>query len=225
MGPLLVSLLPFILGSALVPLQIILFILLLKSPRQGPLKAAAFLAGMTTTRLLQGAVFSLVFTAESVEGQPGGKSPVVATLLLVLGLLLLISAFRKWRKEVDPDEPPPQWLARVDALTPLKAFAIGLGLLLIGPKFWVFTLSALATIGEAQVGQPASAIAYVLFILLAQSLLVILIAIRLAAPAQSKGLLNRISTWLERNNRAIVITVSLVFGLYFLYQGLSGLLG
>lgn len=56
MGSLLISLLPFIIGSALVPVQIIIDILLLKSPRQGLLKASAYVGGMTTMRLLQGLI-------------------------------------------------------------------------------------------------------------------------------------------------------------------------
>jgi len=46
MDALFISLLPFIIGSALVPIQIILAILLLKNPQQGLLKAAAYAGGM-----------------------------------------------------------------------------------------------------------------------------------------------------------------------------------
>ena len=48
MGTTFVSLVPLIIGSAVVPVQIIIDILLLKSPRQGLLKAAAYVGGMTT---------------------------------------------------------------------------------------------------------------------------------------------------------------------------------
>ena len=50
MGAVIISLLPFILGSAIVPMQIIIVILLLKSPTQGLLKATAYVGGMTTIR-------------------------------------------------------------------------------------------------------------------------------------------------------------------------------
>jgi threonine/homoserine/homoserine lactone efflux protein len=222
----LISLLPFIIGSALVPLQIILYILLLKSPHQGALKAFAFVGGMTIIRLLQGLVFGLILadSAADTAEDYGGKSPIVLTLLLVLGILLLISAYRKWRKEDDPDDPPPKWLTMVDSFSPLKAFTIGFGLLLIGPKFWVFTLGAIGVIGEAQLEQPSSTFAYLLFVLLAQSLLIFLLLVRIFLPAHSKSMLEAISAWLNRYNRPILITVSLIFGLYFFYQGASGLL-
>jgi len=226
MGSLFVLLVPLIIGSALVPIQIIIDILLLKSPRQGLLKAAAYVGGMTTLRLLQGLIFGLILTnsAASSTEEGGGKSPIVLTLLLVLGVFLLITAYRVWRKEDDPDAPPPKWLTMIDSLTPLKAFGIGFGMLLIGAKFWVFTLGAIGVIGQAQLGQPSSTVAYLLFVLLAELLLLLPILIRVIIPKQSITLLEQISAWLTHYNRPIMILVSLIFGLLFLYQGASGLL-
>ena len=226
MGSVIVSLLPLIIGSAVVPVQIIIDILLLKNPKQGLLKASAYVGGMTTMRLLQGLVFGLILTgsASATASESSGKGPIVSTLLLVLGIFFLITAYKQWRKNDDPDAPPPKWLAMIDSLTPLKAFGIGFGLMLIGAKFWVFTLTAIAVIGEAKLGQPSSTIVYLLFVLLAESLLLIPILVRLVLPGQSKAFLDGTSDWLTRHNRVIVIVVSLVFGLLFLYQGASGLL-
>jgi len=226
MQTLLILLLPYIIGSAVVPLQIIIGLLLLTSPKQGLLKSVAYVAGMTVTRLLQGLIFSLVF-AESValaEEAGGGKNPIVATLLLVLGILLLISAYKKWKREDDPDDPPPKWLTMVNSSTPSKAFGIGFTLPLIGAKLWVFTLSAMTTIAAAQLGQPSSTIAFLLFVLLAQSLLLFPILFSILMPTRSKSVLAQFSTWLTRNNRPITIVVSLVFGLLFLHSGMAGLL-
>jgi hypothetical protein len=225
MGATLVSLLPFIIGSALVPVQIILAILLLKSPAQGVLKASAFVGGMTVARLLQGLFFGLIITNSATAAEEaGGKSPVISTLLMLLGILLLIAAYKKWSKEEDPDAPPPKWLAMMDSVTPLKAFGVGLGLVAISAKLWVFTLTAITVIGDAQLGQPYSTFTYLLFILLAESLLLLPILVRIVVPEQGKSLLDSISAWLTRYNRPITIAVSLVFGLLFLYQGVSGLL-
>jgi len=222
METLLVSLLPYIIGSAVVPLQIIIGLLFLKSDKQGLFKAVAYVTGMTIVRLLQGLIFGLILTEAAEESND--KNLVISTLLLVLGILLLIAAYKKWRGQDDPDDPPPKWLTTIDSSTPLKAFQIGLILPLIAPKLWVFTLSALATIAAAQLGQPSSAIAFLFFILLAQSLLLLPILIRILLPQKSKSLLEKISNWLTKNNRSIVIFVSLVFGLLFLKSGITGLL-
>jgi hypothetical protein len=216
-----IALLPLVLGSALVPVQIILVILLLKSPQQGLAKGLAFFAGMTVIRLLQGLLFGLVFDFGNPETDNG---PIAATLLLVLGLLLLVSAFRIWIKEPDADAPPPAWLARLDHATVVTALAFGAVLPLISPKLWVFLLSALETIDAAQPGLQAGVILFLLYVFFAQILLLLPILVRLFFPRQSVDFLAGVSSWLERNDRPIKIAVSLIFGLLFLYLGISKLL-
>lgn len=142
----------------------------------------------------------------------------------MLGLLLLVSAYRAWSKEPDPDAPPPRWMASLDQATPLTALAMGAALPLISPKLWVFLLGALEVIDLAQLGQPASTGLFLLFILGAQSLLLLPILVRLFLPRRSAAFLAGVSAWLDRNGRAIKIAVSLVFGLFFFYQGVSSLL-
>ena len=220
MGDIFIYLIPFIIGSALVPLQVMITILLLGNPNNGLIKAICLVAGMTTVRLLQGVIFGMLVS----RAETSGKSLVVSTLLMVLGILLLITAYKQWRHEDDPDGPPPKWMVMLDKLTPLKAFGMGAGLVLISGKFWVFTLSAIGVIEEAQLGQPSSTITFLLFVLLAQSLLLLAILIRVIVPKQSKAILETSSAWLTRYNRPIVLVVSLVFGLLFLFQGASGLL-
>lgn len=222
MSEILVSLTPYILGSAIVPVPIIFIILLLKSPGRGLLKASAFFLGISTMRILQGVLFGLVLDRPSAGA--GEKGAIASTLMMTLGILLLINAFKKIRKEEDPDDPPPGWMTMIDNMTVFKAFQAGVGLLLISAKMWVFTLGALSVIGEAELGQPAATLVFLLFMLLAQSLLLIPILIRILAPRQSQVILGSASDWLSRNNRVIMIAVSLVFGALFLYKGISGLL-
>lgn len=222
MSDTLISLLPYIIGTAVVPAQIIITILLLKSPQQGLLKAMLFVAGMTASRLAQGVLFGFVLDLGDTSSDADGDGLVVSTLLLVLGLLLIVAAYKKWSKEPDPDDPPPRWLAMMDQATVSQVFFFGAALPLISPKLWVFLLGALGVIDYAQMGQPASTLVFLLFVLLAQSLLLLPILIRILLPQRSVSILETISNWLERNNRPIVIAVSLIFGILFLYQGVTG---
>ncbi|MCB0225270.1 MAG: hypothetical protein KDI02_16395, partial [Anaerolineae bacterium] len=57
--------LPLILGSAIVPMQIIFTALLLGSPERGVLKGILFIAGMTAVRLIQGFVFGFILVGVS----------------------------------------------------------------------------------------------------------------------------------------------------------------
>jgi hypothetical protein len=45
------------------------------------------------------------------------------------------------------------------------------------------------------------------------------------APQQALRLLEAAQTWLERRNRGTAVTVSLVFGMLFLLNGVTGLIG
>lgn len=221
MGVIIASLLPYIIGSALVPIQNIVNILLLKSPQQGLLKSTAYVAGMTTLRLLQGLIFGLIiFDQES----GGGKSPVAMTFQLMLGVLLLITAYKKWRNEEDPDAPPPKWLTTIDSVSPFKAFWFGFGMVALSGKAWVFTLGAISSIAEKELGQASAVWAFILFVLLAQSLMLLSILFRVILPGKAMVFLEQASAWVTRNNRMILLVISLIFGLLFLFQGASGLL-
>jgi hypothetical protein len=226
MSSILLSLLPFIIGSALVPVQIIVVVLLLTAEERGPLKAITFVLGMTLARLAQGVLFGFFLTGGSYDpaDAAGDSGWIKATAMVILGLMLLITAYKKWDKDPDPDEPPPKWLAILGDITPLRALLFGAGFILIAAKLWVFTLGALSVIGEAQIGKSESIIAFLVYIFLAQSLLIIPILIRLIAPSKATIWLSAFGDWLEKNNDRIVIVVSLVFGLLFLYQGLASFL-
>ena len=76
MGDLWGTLVPLIIGSALVPVQIVITAMLLRS-KAGRITAVGLVAGMTVVRLVQGVVFGFFVGNEagatsSAEG-PGGR--------------------------------------------------------------------------------------------------------------------------------------------------------
>lgn len=217
------ELLPMILGNVLAPLWLIIVLLLLASPG-GLAKGAAFVLGMTFTRVVQGVLFGVVFAA-SADETAGGGAPVAATIKLLLGILLLIAAYKKWRKEEDPDDPPPKWMQSLNQTTALRAFGMGALGVAVAPKLWAFTLSALAVINAAGLDRTGAIIAYAAYIVFAQILLILAVLVSAVAPRGSRALLQRAIDWLTTYNRPISITVALVFGLFFAWNGVSGLLG
>lgn len=220
----LLQLLPMILGSALVPIWIILLLLILRSPN-GLVKGVAFVGGATLVRLIQGVLFGYVFGAsEAVGEESAGPSPVVAVLLLVVGILLLITAVKTYRNEPDPDAPPPKWMTMLDGASPAKIFGLGMLLTAVAAKFWVFTLSAIGVIKDAALGDNRGVTAYLIYMLGAESLLLLPLVICVVAPRRSQTLLANASRWLETYNRPITIAVSLIFGTLFFWKGVTGLL-
>jgi hypothetical protein len=154
------ELLPMILGSALVPIWVILMLLILRSPN-GVIKGIAFVAGATLVRVLQGIAFGYLFGASDDVGEAStGPSPVVGTLLLVLGVLLLVTALKTYRNEPDPDGPPPKWMTIMNGASAVKIFGLGAILTIAAAKMWVFTLSAIGTIKDATLGNGNSITLY-----------------------------------------------------------------
>ena len=224
MGTVMVSLLPLIVGAAVLPVWIIMALFLLRG-EGGVLKAAAFAAGAMMVRLVQGVIFGYVFSAAADASGASGSNLITSTLLLVVGIVMLITAVRKWRKDADPDAPPPKWMAALSGLSTLKAFGMGALLMALAIKQWIFTLSAIAVIEQAQLSQTGNVLAYLIFVVAAQSLVLAPIIVSAMAPAQSARMLDASQGWLERNNRVIVIAASSIFGVWFLWQGIAGLIG
>lgn len=218
------ELLPVIVGAAVVPLYPIIVLLLLQSAG-GLGKAVAFVSGGVAMRLAQGVLFGLILGATMAANGEDGQRLIASTLLLIVGLLLLITGFKKWRKEEDPDEPPPKWMNSIGNLTGLRAFGAGALYVAIAVKQWVFTLSAISIISAASLERPMGIVVYLFYVLLTQTLVLPPIMFFALAPERAAKPLQVAQGWLDRHNRVIVISVSFIFGLWFSYSGITGLLG
>jgi hypothetical protein len=231
LGDLWSTLLPLVVASALVPVQITLTVLLLRSSVG---TAAAWVGGMTATRLVQGVLFGIVFAeagAAAPEGQ-SGPGPVVSGVLLVIALLFLTKAVKALldgravaggESADDEDAQPPRWMRLTESVTPGRAFLLGAGYVAVAAKLWVFTLGAIGAIDEAGAGGAASAALFLLFVALAEAVPIAAVAYAALAPSSSRAVLERVSVWLERNTRIIVIVLGFVFGAWFLLKALQGL--
>jgi hypothetical protein len=216
------TLLPLIVASAVVPVQITLTVLLLRSSVG---TAAAWVAGMTATRLAQGVLFGFVFAgAGALSGTEDGPGLVVSGVLLVVAVLFLTKAVKELLGGAqDDDAPPPKWMKLTESITPGKAFLFGAGYVAVAAKLWVFTLGAIGAIDEAGHGAAASVALFLVFVALAECIPIGVVAYAALAPQSSQGMLEGISGWLERNTRVLVIVLGFVFGAWFLLKALQGL--
>mgnify|MGYP001225661341 CR=1 FL=1 len=223
MADVFIDLIPLIVAAMLAPIFPIIVLLLLQSER-GLGKAIAFVASAVTVRLVQGVIFGLVFRSAVEAETAAGLQLIAPTLLTVLGILLLVAGVKKVRKEDEGEDSEPKWMSRLSDLTVLKAAGGGALLMLVAVKQWVFTLSALAVIEEAQPGLTAGVALYLIFVVATQALVLPPIIAFAVAPEKSARPLAAAQGWLQRHNRVIMIIVSFVFGAWFLFKGVSGLL-
>ena len=200
MSDVLTELLPVMVGAAVVPLYPIIVLMLLQSPR------------------------GLVLGTAMTNSSEGEQWLIASAFLLVMGILLLVVAFKKWRREEDPDDPPPQWIIGLNDLSGLRALSAGAVYVIIGIKQWVFTLSAIGIIAAASLGPPSGVTLYLFYILITQILVLPPILFYALAPKRATKPLQTAQSWLKRHNRVIVVTVSLIFGLWFAYKWITGLI-
>lgn len=157
--------LPMMLGAALAPIWIILVGLLLRNPN-GLAKGIAFVAGATIVRLGQGAVFGYLFAAfNPVDAETRDFAPVVSTLLIVGGILLLIATLKTFRQTPDSDAPPFRWMVVMDSANVLTAFGLGASFTLVATKLWVLTLLVIGIIREADLSRAESITAFLIYVL------------------------------------------------------------
>jgi len=214
------SLAPLIVVSALLPLQTIVALSLVRSS----LKAAlAWVAGMTVVRLIQGVVFGVVLAESEANSEGDSPSVVLGTILLVLAILLYVKALRTAVGTEEEDAPPPRWLTKAGSMSPLTAFCAGAGFMSISVKFLVFTLGAISAIAEAHLDARLSALTFVLFVALAQILPFTIVGLAASSSTGAVEVLDNFGGWLQRQNRIITILFGLVFGTWFLIKALKRL--
>ncbi len=147
----------------------------------------------------------------------------MSLLLLVVAIVFYVTAARQLLSHTDEDAPPPKWMAMVASATPARAFALGVGIMLVGAKFWVFTLGAIAAIAAADLDRVADLLTFLLFVALAESIQIVMIGLAYAMPARATAMLDRITEFLATYNRVIMIGLGAVFGTWFLAKALAGL--
>jgi len=219
-----IDLLPLVVAMAIVPGRFLVLILLFHT-KQAVANSLAFVAGMASTMLIEGLAFALIFNLTGTFAVEGSAAPpaIIAILYVVMGVLMLVVAAKQIFQKEDEDKAPPKWLAEIDSFTIGKSYKLGLGWLFISPKQWIFTLTAVAIIFAADLDPLTSLFNYLLFILIVLSLFFLLVLIYVVFGDRSQKFLDRLFKWLKEHANTIVLVVLIVFGLYFLLKGISGL--
>ncbi len=221
MGSLWATLVPFIIASALMPVELVITLALLGTPGRVRTAGAA-VSGMVLVRLVQGLVFGMILHWGKRDDTKGGHGWVVSSVLLVVAVLLLVTAIRELIGGDDSDDPPPKWMTALSSMTPGKAFLIGAGVILISVKLWVFTFAAIGVIGDEGMPRSVNVVTYTVFVLLGVSTHLAIIAAAAFFPNRSQAFLDRSLRWLQDHNRGIMISLGSVFGVWFLIKALTG---
>jgi hypothetical protein len=220
-GSVLVQLIPLVIGSVMMPTWVLLVLVLLREGH-GPNEAIAFVSGIIVVKLLQGLIFGAIFGAYDVNHHRSEiEAIIVATLLIVVGLFMWVAALKLLVQGDDPDGPPPVWTRMVSAITPFRAFGLGTALVATSSRSWLFTLAAIGIITRADLGPALSVLTYLIYIVGTIALVVIPIIFSIHSP----GRFDAGAYWLEKHERVVMIVASLAVGGFFIWSGVSSLLG
>jgi hypothetical protein len=215
------ELVPFALVVAASPLPVIAALLLLTSPvglRGGALFALARVVALAA------AVAVTAFLADVVDDVAESTWPA-AGIRIVLGLVLIGAAIRKWlRRPRGTDvEKLPGWMRAIDGVGPGGALRLGVLVTLANPKELAMAAGAGLALGGAMAPLGEVLVAGLVFLVLATlgaTLPVLAVAIGRAriAPALLDA-----RDWFIRNNAALLAVVLLALGGLLVGGGIEAL--
>ncbi len=210
-------------GVALSPVPIVALILMLFSKRarsNGPAFLLGWILGIAAVAGILVAVVGLLdFEPDS------GPSTSAAVTRLVLGVLLLLLAFRHWRRRLPPGEEPkmPGWMASIDSFTPLKAMGLGILLSAVNPKNLALIIAASLAIVNAELSGTGIAVSLTVFVIVASLSVAAPVAFYLLRGEAAAKTLDGWKVWLVRNNETVMMVLFLVFGVILIGKGIGQL--
>ena len=217
--------LPLAVGIALSPIPIIAVVLMLTS-RRAKVNGPAFVLGWLIGLGIVGAIV-LAVAGTGGASKSGAPATWVSWVKIVLGVLLLLVAFREFRSRPRGDEEPhmPKWMATIDNTTPPAA--LGLAALLSGanPKNLLLAVGGAAAIAQTGIGGGQQAVAYLGFALIGTLGVGIPVGIYFAMGARSEKLLAGLKDWMSAHNAVIMAVLCLVIAAKLVGDGISGLAG
>ncbi|MFI2740141.1 GAP family protein [Streptomyces sp. NPDC018711] len=197
-----------VIGTAITlgPLHNSAFILLLSS-RRGVRQGLAFLLSWLANLV---AVIALVVLLTG--GQPPARhsTPSTAAIAakLAIGLALVVFGAYRHRRPPRP-HGPPRWAVRIDNASPVAA--AGLAWLL---QPWGLVGAGAATAIDADLSTLTDWLVLTGYCLLATLSLIVMEMYTVWAPAAAHARLNALRSWLERHQEQLVVTLSLLVGLW-----------
>jgi threonine/homoserine/homoserine lactone efflux protein len=194
------------LAITLEPFPVSAFVLILGAER-GVIKGLAFILGWLAC---------LVVVIAAVVLATGGNPPAENTVpskaalavKLAAGVVLILLAWRQWRRMGRPRQPPA-WMARLDRLS-LWA-AAGLAAFL---QPWTLVAAGAATIVQAKLSTAGDYLTLVFYCLLATSSFLYLELYAVFSPAAASSRLQQLRSWLDTHMDQVIIVIFLLLGFW-----------
>ncbi len=194
-----------------VPVSVTIMILLSPNPRRG---ALPFLIGS-----LAGSVVVVGLSAVGLQFLPGRppllrKDELLAQIAIVIGVILIgYSVFLFVSKGQRENAMLGKMTSRFRSAPPWEFVVLGLGLNL-RPKAILLAVTAGAVISVQEPPPLEGSVLVLAYAAVAQSAVVIPVAVWLHSPERAQASLTTLYNWLQRHGRRIAAIVTLAIGLF-----------
>ncbi|MFD9126941.1 GAP family protein [Kitasatospora sp. NPDC059571] len=197
-----------VIGTAITlgPLHNSAFILLLAS-QGGVRKGLAFLLSWLAN-LVAVVVCVMLLTGGTPPARHSTPSTAALAARLAIGVGLAAYGVYRHRRPPRPHRPP-SWAARVDRAS--LGTAAGLAWLL---QPWAMVGAGAATVVDAHLSSLSNWLALTAYCLLATLSLIVMELYTVRAPAAANDRLDALRTWLEEHQDRLIVTLSVLVGLW-----------
>nr|WP_201471068.1 GAP family protein [Microbacterium hydrocarbonoxydans] len=221
MGSVIGEILPLALGVAISPIPIIAAILMLLSPKARS-TSVGFLVGWVLGIVVAVVVFTLL-SSILPQDDSDAPTPIAGVIKLILGAGLLFLAVRQWRSRPHGDAEPtlPAWMSAIDTMTAVRALVLGFLLSGLNPKNLLMGAGAGLAIGSEGLTGGETALAIVVFTLIAASTVAVPVIAYLLAAKKMTAPLDSLRTWLVHNNATVMTVLLLVIGVVMIGKGIG----
>ncbi len=215
------EILTFAVGIAISPLPIIAVILILFSS-QARVNGRAFVAGWVVgLAVVSGVVYGIAAATDANSDTTVSDS--VSWLKIVLGIVLLAMALRRWRTRPAPGvtPEPPTWMGRVGSLKPGQAAGLGVLLVAVNPKNLILTVGAATGLAQLGLSTGDVVVALVVFIVVASATVAAPVVYLRRGGHRAEAGLDDLKAWLLENNATIMSVLLVVFGVDLIAKGIG----
>jgi threonine/homoserine/homoserine lactone efflux protein len=214
------AVLAFAVGVGVSPVPIIAIIVVLFSERatvNGPVFLAGWLVGLAAV------VTAIYLVADALDvGSDATAEDTVSWIRLVLGVVLLVGAWRTGRGRSTADEPAmPTWMSRVDRLSAPRATGLGVALA-ANPKNLMLAAGAGSSLSQVGASTVEVGAALTAFVLVGSTFVITAVVYDRLGGARARSTLDDARAWLLLHYSAVMAVLFVVFGAVLISQGLGG---
>ena len=223
MGTAIGEILPLAVALAVGPLPVIAIMLILVSDNAAA-KGIGFVVGRIVGLAVIVVVGLVVFRLidDPSLGHQSHPRPAISVARIVIGMLLILLAYRNWRQRNEPSKPSAL-TRRVDGLTATSSVGLGLMVSVIDPASLSLGFLCGVDIGAARPSVPTAVVVVVAFVIVSTLTVTVPLAGYLAGGEPVRTRLAGLKTWLQTNEKAVMMVIFLMVGALLIGRGIRDL--